>query len=258
MSDFGLADGYVAQWKGAVLSQCPEVRIVDVTHSIPQHDIACGAWIWRTIADSFPEGTIHVGVVDPGVGGERRILLVPRDGSWWIAPDNGLLSMIVTSERPDPCFHLVPEKITGERISATFHGRDLMAPAAARIAAGDVADSIAEPADRIVRLPRLPRQKTPRPGDSLYVLHVDRFGNVILDLPRRHLEATAGRTAAIVHCGSIQLEQIHRSYEEGPPGTPFLIVNSADFLEIALRSDSAAERLQLRTGDRVRWGSAPS
>ena len=164
LSDFGTVDGYVAAMKGVVLSLAPQVQLVDLTHDIPPQDIAAGAWALAAAQSTFPEGSIHVAVVDPGVGTARRGLLLRRDGQLFVGPDNGLLSWLRCGEGDEAWSLDVAEAHRGDA-SATFHGRDVFASVAGHLAAGRPAASLGSPYDG--DLVTLPRRRFEVPGSPM-------------------------------------------------------------------------------------------
>ena len=237
LTDFGTADGYVAELKGVLLSHASATTIVDVTHDIPVHDVESGrlalARYWRR----FPTGTVHVAVVDPGVGGSRAALAVESDGRFLVGPDNGLLSpaLLVAGAR-------AVRLPVDARSAPTFHGRDVFAPAAARLATGTPLDALGEPVDEPVVRRTPEARRLPDGGIEGTVIAVDRFGNAITNL----LTALGG--AVEVEGRTLPLRRV---YEDVEPGAALALVGSNGLVEIAVRDGSAAERLGLRRGARV-------
>jgi S-adenosylmethionine hydrolase len=237
LTDFGTADGYVAEMKGVLLTQAPDVTIVDVTHDVPAHDVESArlavARYWRR----FPRGAVHLVVVDPGVGGTRAALAVESDGRFLLGPDNGVLSpaLLISGTR-------AVRLSAPPRASATFHGRDVFAPAAARLAMGGALQDLGEPADDpIVR--RTPEaRRLPDGGVEGMVIAIDRFGNAITNL------LTLGAGAIEFDGRALPLRRI---YEDVEPGAPLALVGSNGLVEIAVREGSAAERLGIGRGARV-------
>lgn len=239
LTDFGTSDGYVAEMKGVLLTEVPGVTLVDVTHEIPPHDVEGGrltlARYWRR----FPPGTVHVAVVDPGVGGARDALAVASDGRFLVGPDNGVLSpaLLATGVR-------VARLPIPPRAAPTFHGRDVFAPAAARLALGGALESLGPPVhDPIVRRTPEPRRLADGGVEGM-VIAVDRFGNAITNL------LTQGRGEILVAGRALPLL---RTYAEVAPGAPVALVGSNGLVEIAVREGSAERVLGLRRGERVEW-----
>jgi S-adenosylmethionine hydrolase len=221
LTDFGSQDPYVGIMKGVILGLCPAARIVDLTHAVIPYRIRQAAFLLEQSWPYFPTGTIHLAVVDPGVGTSRRPLLVEAAGHYFIGPDNGIFSLL------DPA-RVSEIAVTAPPASNTFHGRDIFAPAAARLANGE---SIARPIADLVRF-------TPQ---AATVLHIDRFGNVVTGLQSADVQSiTANGTC-------IQLRVT--TYAEAPADELFLIEGSSGYLEIALNQGSAAVRLHLHVGD---------
>jgi S-adenosylmethionine hydrolase len=237
LTDFGTADGYVAEMKGVILTRAPAATVVDVTHDIPPQDVECGrlavARYWRR----FPTGTVHVAVVDPGVGSPRAALAVESDGRFLVGPDNGVLSpaLLVTGARavtlPVPA-----------GASVTFHGRDVFAPAAADLALGATLDALGSPAiDFVIRRTPEPRRRTDGSIEG-QVITIDRFGNAITNL--------IGLRAQSVEVNGRVLP-LRRSYADVGTGEAIALVGSTGLIEIAVRNGSGAAALGLQRGSVV-------
>lgn len=247
VTDFGTVDGYVGAMKGVLLSLAPAAVVVDITHEVPRHDVAAGAFALAQAARFFPAGAIHVAVVDPGVGGRRRGVVIAHGGHFFVGPDNGVFALAVDPARAT-AFEIASPEFRRETDTATFHGRDVFAPAAARLANG------ARPA---AAGPEVPIEGTlghapasvSADGREVtgHVVHVDRFGNLVTDIP-----APAIPAGAKVRVGSGPLiSRISRTYEDVPRGRSLAYVGSAGTLEVAVREGSAARRLGLRRGAKV-------
>ncbi len=222
LTDFGTQDPYVGIMKGTILGICPEARMVDLTHQVIPYQIPQAAFLLQESWRWFPEGTIHLVVVDPGVGSERRAIAMEAEGHFFVGPDNGVFSLVPAGE--------VRELTTADAESRTFHGRDVFAPAAARLAKGaklsDLGGIILDPARLIFA--------------EATVLHIDRFGNVITSLrPAPGIAVRVGQETIRRHA---------RTYSEVPAGELFLIEGSSGYLEIALNQGSAGERLGAGVG----------
>lgn len=237
LTDFGTADGYVAELKGVLISRATQSPIVDLSHEIPPHDIAAArlavARYWRR----FPPGTVHLVVVDPGVGTGRAAIAVESDGRFLVGPDNGVLSpaLFTLDAR-------VVELPIDPHASSTFHGRDVFAPIAAELATGAPLDSLGDPYLTAIRL-RTPQPQRQSDG-SVHgeVLTIDRFGNAVTNIAVRESGRIeiGGRSARMV-----------RTYGEAAPGEVVALVGSSGFLEIAVVNGSAAAEMRLRRGDGV-------
>ena len=236
-TDFGTRDHYVGAMKGVIATLAPRVTVFDITHQIPDFDVSEGAFAIAQAYRFYPLGTVHVVVVDPGVGSSRRPIAVAAGGHLFIAPDNGVLSQVLESAKPFEARVLASRHGHGS-LSHTFHGRDLFAPAGARLATGLSFDEIGE---RVSDPFRLPSVAVARGAGR--VLHVDRFGNVVtsfreVDLPER----------ACLQIGSATIRLRSTSYATVPEGQLFLISGSSGYVEVSLNRGSAAEALGVRAG----------
>ncbi len=242
-TDFGTVDGYVAQMKGVILSICPNAHITDITHDIAPQDVRAGAWVISAVAPRFPESTIHVGVVDPGVGGRRRGIILCALGHIFIGPDNGLFSPFLDGVEE------AYELIAPQGSSATFHGRDLFAPAAARIAAGENPANLAAPLRDPARLDEWTKTISGERVEGR-VTHIDRFGNVITNLrPEDFVKRTK---SLFVHGRDAPKDlPILETYCRVKEDAALWLVGSGGFYELAVRNASAAERFDIRRGDVV-------
>ena len=250
-TDFGLRDPYVGQLKGAVLTGCPTAVIVDLTHAIPAWDVAAAAIAIRTSYRFFPPGTIHVVVVDPGVGSERAILAAAGDGHFFVAPDNGCLSLLAVDRKIERIHRVTDPAFFPPSVSPTFHGRDIMAPVAAALArTGDPSPFGPAVAPASIRMTSAPPPTDL--GGSLQgqVQRIDRFGNL-----QTTIRIDAGRLDpalfAGVEVGGRRISRFARSYHEAPPGTLLALVGSTGYLEIAANQASAAAVLGCQPGDPV-------
>lgn len=227
LSDFGLQDAYVAQVKARILSDCPATTIVDITHEAAPCNILSGAWLLHTACRAFPKGTIHLAVVDPGVGTPRRVLVVEKGGHAFVGPDNGIFSFIYPAER-----------ITGVTwrpagpVSSTFHGRDIFAPVVVRLLAGERAPDLGAEVTNPVVLDTTSPQ----------VVHIDRFGNIITNIRPEEL---GGR---VIDMQGRTFGDPVRTFEDLPRDDAGLIIGSAGTVEIAARRRDAAGMLGARIG----------
>jgi S-adenosylmethionine hydrolase len=235
-TDFGTRDSYVGAMKGAIARGAPEATIVDIAHEIPRGDIAHGAWVVATSCQEFPHGTIHVVVVDPGVGGARASVIVKVLGHWYVGPDNGVFAYV--ADRLSDAWAIEAAAFRAKRVSRTFHGRDMFAPAAAAIARG-VDVTSAGPMVRLAgQLPWGPRAR----GQGR-IVHVDQYGNLISDLP----PAEAGDAISVAG----HVLPIVNTYEDVGPGELLAYVGSARTIEIAVRDGRADTRLAVPRGTSV-------
>lgn len=247
LTDFGTADGYVAAMKGVIFSLAPHARLVDATHEIPAHDIRAGAWALRHYWRLFPEETIHVAVVDPGVGSARRRLLIRADGRFLIGPDNGLFSWVLAESNDPQAYEIRPEIRRREGVGATFEGRDVFAVAAGRLARGDALEELIVGKIEPIRFPWPPFRRL-EGGIVGAVVHIDRFGNAITNIPA---SAIAGREGEITATCKGFEGRFVRCYSEVSAGEPLIQIDSTGLLELAVREDQAARRYGLAVGDEV-------
>jgi hypothetical protein len=250
-SDFGLRDSYVAEMKGVILAIAGDLRLVDITHEIARHDIGEGAFVLEGATAHFPPGTVHLAVVDPGVGSARRGLVVCSRGVVLVGPDNGLFTSFLEGEGWQ-AFELTAPEFRRQTVSRTFHGRDVFAPAAAHIALGVSPSRLGPPVPDPVRLP-WPAARAGDDGVEGAVVHVDRFGNLVTSI---RAAAVAGLGAgASAHVGGRPLPVVG-TYADLEVGCPGALVGSHGRLEIAVREGSAEALLRAGRGTPVRLTSA--
>ena len=253
LTDFGDHDWFVAGMKGVILSIHQDARIVDLSHQIAPHQIDEAAFFLKSCYREFPEGTIHVVVVDPGVGSARRAIAVKSARYFFLAPDNGVLAYIFDDERPVEVREIDQPKFRRESQGRTFDGRDLFAPAAARLAKHEPFESYGPVIGdyRTCSIPRPRWEHTALVGEIAYV---DRFGNLISNLTQQHLEevrsTTKGRQWSI-RVGERVIEGLVNSYSVGSVEKPCALINSDGRLEIFLKEACAADLLQVRKGARI-------
>jgi S-adenosylmethionine hydrolase len=240
-TDFGLADAYVAQLKAAVLKRCPHALLIDVTHQVPRHDVLCGSITLERAVEGFFPGTVHVAVVDPGVGSDRRILVTNVGGQWVVCPDNGLITWTWRCHPGAKAYELTWRP---PRASDVFHGRDIMAPAAAMLASGTKVTTIARPIHDPILLDIAPAPPGARQGS---IIHIDHFGNATTNLPYAQIR----RRDLHFRIRNKSIGRLRRTYWDVASGKPLALIGSSGLLEIAVRDGSAAEKLKLKVGDRV-------
>ncbi len=244
LTDFGTADGYAAAMKGVIASICPDAIVTDASHEIPPGDVEAAAWtLWRYWR-LFPEGTVHVVVVDPGVGGPRRALAAAARDRFLVAPDNGVLTRVLQESGSWRAVSIQEGRNLRQPVSRTFHGRDVFAPAAAHLAAGVPLEALGPALTDPVRL-ALPDFAIGPDAVVGAVVHVDRFGNLITNIPESW---ATGRVQVAGH----DLGRLRGSYSDVAPGELLALVGSAGTLEISVRDDSAAARLGVGRGSEVR------
>jgi S-adenosylmethionine hydrolase len=249
LSDFGERDGYVGVVKGVLLGICPTATVVDLSHEVAPQDVVGGALVLESAVAYFPRATIHVAVVDPGVGTERRPILIETADFVLVGPDNGLLSLAAARSPLRSVVHLDRPQFHLTAPGRTFHGRDVFAPAAAHYARGVPRE---EMGSEIADVERLPSLEPRRREDEIegQVIHVDRFGNLVSNV--RPQDLAAFRDGAVsISIGGMQLLEISPHYSAVREGKALALWNSWGRLEVAVRNGSAARHLRARSGDRV-------
>ncbi len=261
LTDFGLRDVYVAAMKAVILAINPEARIVDITHEVPKFSVRDGAFTLLSVYRYFPEGTVFVVVVDPGVGGGRRALLVVTHRYFFIGPDNGVLLPAALEDGVEAVYELRNPAYMVHPVSASFHGRDIFSPAAAWLTrhADPSAFGPEVPVESLVEPPRLKYLEVLGGGRALVeVVHVDGFGNLILSARWEELDEALGglrpgdelRVKAL--CSGVEaLARVRRVFSEAPRGELVLYRDSLGFAELAVNLGSAAEKLRAGSGCRV-------
>lgn len=244
-TDFGVADAYVGAMKGVLLGLCPAAVLIDITHEVRPQAVRQAAYLLSSAAPYFPPGAVHLVIVDPGVGSERRAVAVQTGRATFVAPDNGVLALALAHDPPRLAVALNNPDYRLPQVSATFHGRDLFAPAAAHLACGVDPRQMGEPfpTPDLVRLPSLEPRRRPDGAWLGEVLHVDRFGNLVSNCqwPRTkdQIQVTIGRA---------RIAGLSRTFADVAPGELVAYVGSSGYLEIALREGSAAAHLGVDVG----------
>jgi len=247
-TDFGLADHFVGTMKGVILNIAPHARIVDISHEAPAWEIPDGAFTIAQAYSYFPKKTIHVIVVDPGVGSARRPILVETPNHFFIAPDNGVLSMVFAREERLKVRHITADKLFLKPTSRTFHGRDVFSPVAAHLASGVPPARVGRQIDDFLRLSF---HKPSRTGKRVWtgtILHVDRFGNLITNLHAGDFPRLAAGEGFELSVGLEKLTHLAATFSDGEPGELLVIAGSSGYLEIAVNQASAARRLGCGSG----------
>jgi S-adenosylmethionine hydrolase len=248
LTDFGTQDHYVAAMKGIILGLNPHATLVDLSHDIPPQDIMAGAFVLAGAAPYFPPGTIHLAVVDPGVGSARRALAARSRGQYWVGPDNGLFSLAWGSQADDLAMvSLTEPAYFRPSVSDTFHGRDLFAPVAAHLSLGVALAQFGPGVSDPTPLP-FPEPEFGPARASGQVIFVDRFGNLVTNLKASALLIWLGGQVPRLRLASLRLNQICHTYAEAPPQTMLALLGSHGYLEIACAQGSAARRLRVGPG----------
>jgi S-adenosylmethionine hydrolase len=259
LTDFGTADYFVGAMKGVILSINARARVVDLTHEIAAHDVRAGAFTLLAVYRDFPAGTIHVAVVDPGVGSARRPILVTGGGQFFVGPDNGLFSYVYERERDARVFHLTREKYFRQPVSATFHGRDIFAPVAGALSSGTTPAELGDEIKDYQRLAPLAPSRLRSGEMEAAIIHIDRFGNCITNLTRRDLTEEMIAEGARLLVNGRSIGSFRRFFADdagedaGEDGEQslFAVWGSAGFLEIVAFRDSAAKALNARSGQSI-------
>ncbi len=253
-TDFGTSDGYVGAMKGVLLREAPGLGVFDLAHGVEPQNVSHAAAVLRTACPWYPAGTVHLGVVDPGVGTERAGLVVLAGGHAFVGPDNGLFGLVALAlggmtdaRRIDPTGALAA--IVSATPSATFHGRDVFAPTAAVLASGHVAPADVGPVHQPVQPPTPPVRAEPG-GLAGCVTYVDRFGNAVTNVPA--IDLPGFPTTAYTAIAATETVDLVRTYADVAEGTLCAVVGSEGFVEIAIRGGNATARLRLKTGSPVR------
>lgn len=248
-TDFGLVDPFVGIMKGVILGIAPAARIVDVTHGVPPQNVVAGAYALASAVRWFPRGSVHVAVVDPGVGTRRRALLVETADGWLVGPDNGLLSLAAPARATRRIFDVSRSAVRLRPVSRTFHGRDVFAPVAAALASGVAPERLGKPVRAMHRFrPPVPRRR----GSSVVgqILWTDTFGNLATNVAAGDLaRAFRGGKVSITIAGHVV--PFRPSYAGVPSGRPVALINSADLVEVAVNGGSAAARFSAGPGTAI-------
>ncbi len=253
LTDFGTVDYFVGAMKGAILSVNAAAGIVDLTHEIPPQDIEAGAFTLLQAYSSFPPKTIHVAVVDPGVGSKRRPILVSSESHLFVGPDNGLFSYILEREQNCSVFHLTNENYFRKPVSATFHGRDVFAPVAGALSKGVEPSQLGQLITDYNRLASLSPAVSDDGEIAARILQIDRYGNCITNLTREDLTDEMIACGARVCINGHEIKSFRQFFADGNDAHEelFAIWGSAGLLEIAAFRASAAHLLDVERGQRV-------
>ena len=242
LTDFGTSDSYIAEMKGVVLTACPTATLVDVSHAVPPGDIRSGAYLLARAWPRFPAGTVHLAVVDPGVGTARSALALRAHGHAFVGPDNGLFTSVLRDAEVE-----IVALPTPPEASPTFHGRDLFAPAAAAIAGGAPLATLGEP---LAKMPaRLSYTEPHYEGKAVIgeIIYVDRFGTLVTNLTTELVPPYA-----VLEVEGLDIGSLRRTFGDVPTGGLLAYVGSGGVIEIAVRDGSASRRLGLGVGGRIR------
>ena len=247
ITDFGQTDGFIGIMKGVILSINPKATFVDISHRIPAQDVEAGAFVLNWSYRYFPTGTIHLVVVDPGVGSERKILAVQSGNYFFVAPDNQVLKYIFHSSETLTVVNVLNKEFFLKKISHTFHGRDIFAPVAAHLSTGVGIEQLGHETKNYDRgeIDHPIITKTNIIGKIVYS---DKFGNLISNIPAEEIK----QPVSLIQIGSIRITQLSNSYIEVAVNQPLAIIGSSGYLEIAIRNGNARQQLSLDRGAIVR------
>lgn len=256
LTDFGTKDHYVASMKGVILSINPRCTLIDITHEVGPQDIREGAILLASAFSYFPRGTIHIAVVDPGVGGERKPILIETRNYLFVGPDNGIFTLAGKRDRVKRVISLTNQKYFLPDISTTFHGRDIFAPVAGHLSLGINPRSFGKRLDHWVKLDlKGPEVK----GERLFgeILLIDRFGNLISNIERERFFSFVKGRSFLIRVGNKAIQDLKRGYYEGKKNEPMALFGSGGLLEISVREGSAQKMLKLKKGDPIQISTKP-
>jgi len=257
LTDFGLEDAWVGIMKGVILGINPDARIVDITHQIPPQDTRAAAWTLAAAYPYFSRGTVHIIVVDPGVGSDRAIICARLSDQFFVAPDNGVLSAVLQAEHHSPEIRILENRdLCLDSISNTFHGRDILAPVGAHLSlTQDIKTTGAAVAAADLVSLNLPKASLTPSGELQgEVILSDHFGNIITNIDDSALDAFwryHGECQPVIRIGEHCITGLQQSYAQGSAGKPLAIIGSMGFLEIAIFGRNASEKLNIACGHRL-------
>jgi S-adenosylmethionine hydrolase len=250
LTDFGTKDHYVASMKGVILSINPRCILIDISHQVSPQDIQEGAFLLAHSYSYFPKGTIHLSVVDPGVGGMRKPILLVTQNHFFIGPDNGLFTLVAQREKVKKVIILSQPKYFLHKISPTFHGRDIFAPVAAHLSLGTRPNAFGHQTHSWVKIGF--RKPAIREGKLLgEVLHIDAFGNLISNIDEKIFFRCTKGQPSVIWVAKKEIHGLGKAYWEGKPGEPMTLFGSSGYLEISMNEGNAQESLKVKRGDRV-------
>jgi len=246
-TDFGLRDPYVAAVKGVIWSVAPQAHVVDLSHEIAPQDVVEGALFLAGALRYFPHGTVHMAVIDPGVGTNRKPIAVSAGGQVIVCPDNGLPTLFLREFPLQEARIISNPALIRQSVSTTFHARDIFAPAAAHIAMGTPMAELGDEVDTIVAI-EIPKPQKAGKLVNGEILHEDRFGNLITNI---HTSLLGQQTPSLIRVKNQRFTGVHRTYAEAPPCSPLVLFGSSGYLEIAVNGANASAALGLNKGDQV-------
>ncbi|MBZ0257414.1 SAM-dependent chlorinase/fluorinase [bacterium] len=255
LTDFGNADGFIGVMKGVMLQIAPDIHFVDITHELPAFSLSAAAFLNSWSYGYFPPGTVHLCVVDPGVGTQRRALIVETQGHTFIAPDNGVLSPVLALSGERTIISATDPKYWLSKVSCTFHGRDIFSPLAAHVVRGVSLHVLGEEIDDPVMLPCEPPKMNMDRIDC-HIRYIDRFGNLITDLTRSRFDHWAAQNGCDaenveIHLSGVVVKGVSKTYGNHQPGEIAAVFDGYDCLEVAVTQGNAAQQLGLRIDQEI-------
>ena len=250
LTDFGTKDHYVASMKGVILGINPQCLLIDITHQVNPHDIQEGAFLLANAYSYFPKGTIHLSVVDPGVGGIRKPILLVTRHYFFVGPDNGLFALVAQRDRVKQVMVLAEQKYFLHKVSMTFHGRDIFAPVAAHLSLGVKPNAFGYEIDSLEELGF--EKPIAKDGRLLgEVLHIDNFGNLVSNIDEEKLFRFIQGQPFVIRIGGKTIHGLKKGYWEGRKGEPIALFGGGGFLEISIREGNAQKTLKVKKGDPI-------
>ncbi|RKY88038.1 hypothetical protein DRQ09_03490 [candidate division KSB1 bacterium] len=250
LTDFGYRDGFVGSMKGVILGINPGAQIVDISHEVQPQNIDEAGFILFSTYNHFPEGTIHVAVVDPGVGSPRKIIAVKTRNYIFLSPDNGLLKYIFFREKNCRVFEVTNRIFFLNRVSSTFHGRDIFAPVSAHLSLGTNINEIGKKTRNFIK-PEIEKPSVEENRISGAIIHIDHFGNLITNISTNELRNFKRKNNTIINAGNIRIDGIKRSYSSVEENKPVALFSSSNLLEISINQGNAHKNLKLEVGDKI-------
>lgn len=258
LTDFGQSDGYVGTMKGVILGISPSTRIVDLCENLRPQDIFGAAFVLLSSYKYFPKGTVHLTVVDPGVGSDRKIICLKTKNHIFLAPDNGVLSFITAQEKPEIIVEVTNKKLFLPDVSHTFHGRDIFAPVAAHIVNGVKIEDLGNKIEKINKIDFPWPILSPDKILTAEAIHMDSFGNIITNIDHitfNKIEKILPKGKTSITIADKKIENISKSYADNKEGELLAIFGSSGFLEIAINSGNAQKTLNFKIGDKIVMGA---
>jgi S-adenosylmethionine hydrolase len=250
LTDFGTKDHYVASMKGVILNINPQCLLIDITHQVNPHDIEEGAFILASTYSYFPKGTIHLSVVDPGVGGARKPLLLVTQNYCFVGPDNGLFTLVAQREKVKQVVVLTKKKYFLSKVSSTFHGRDIFAPVAAHLSLGIKPNAFGYETNSLKEIGF--QKPVVKEGKLLgEIHHIDAFGNLVSNIDERKLFRFIQSRPFVIRAGRKVISGLKTGYLESKKGEPIALLGSGGFLEVSVREGNAQKMLRVKKGDPI-------